>query len=134
MSSVLKFIYSDKVEIKAMSGLPVYLLNFKFEHKPEIVSNKQRVKEYIRYCDASFNRKFWNLIWLCYRKNFAPLLTNDMNTLQDFLELRPEMLTDKKRVAKIGATNDVGWGCAIRVGQMMFCHTILRHRLGDAYS
>jgi hypothetical protein len=47
MSSVLKFIYSEKVEIKAMTGLPVYLLNFKFEHKPEIVGNKQRVKEYI---------------------------------------------------------------------------------------
>jgi hypothetical protein len=39
-----------------------------------------------------------------------------MTELEDFLELRPEMLTNKKRVAKIGATTDVGWGCAIRVG------------------
>lgn len=36
ISSVTKFFSSGKVEIKAMSGLPVYLLNHKLEFKPDM--------------------------------------------------------------------------------------------------
>ena len=28
-------------------------------------------------------------------------------------------------------TNDIGWGCTIRVSQMMLCHAILRSKLGN---
>ena len=35
---------------------------------------------------------------------------------------------------KVGHTNDVGWGCCIRVAQMLTAHTILRHMMGDDYS
>lgn len=35
------------------------------------------------------------------------------------------------RNVKIGSSNDVGWGCTIRVAQMIFCHTMLRHRLNN---
>lgn len=32
---------------------------------------------------------------------------------------------------KIGLTNDIGWGCTIRVAQMLLAHSLLRHHLGD---
>jgi len=35
------------------------------------------------------------------------------------------------RSVKIGLTSDVGWGCTMRVAQMMFCHALLRHKLGS---
>ena len=41
------------------------------------------------------------------------------------------MQAPPKRQLKIGVTNDVGWGCTIRVGQMLLAHTILRHQLGE---
>ena len=34
-----------------------------------------------------------------------------------------------ERQLKIGINNDIGWGCAIRVAQMMLAHTLLRHQL-----
>lgn len=33
------------------------------------------------------------------------------------------------RQLKIGINNDIGWGCTIRVAQMMLAHTLLRHHL-----
>ena len=45
------------------------------------------------------------------------------------------MLSDlhesQQRELKIGYTNDVGWGCTIRVAQMLTAHAILRHLIGD---
>ena len=38
------------------------------------------------------------------------------------------------RELKIGYTNDIGWGCCIRVAQMLLAHAILRHSLGSGYS
>ena len=81
-----------------------------------------------------FKQKFGSLIWLTYRKNFKPLLADDLKLVETFLSIRPHMVADKKRVARVGSTSDVGWGCAIRVCQMLFSHTILRHTLGETYS
>jgi hypothetical protein len=36
MSSIGKFFSTGKVEIKGMTGLPVYLLNHKLEFKPDM--------------------------------------------------------------------------------------------------
>jgi hypothetical protein len=36
-----------------------------------------------------------------------------------------------KREFRYGFTNDSGWGCTIRVTQMLFSHAILRADLGD---
>ena len=45
--------------------------------------------------------------------------------------LLSEMKKPPTRQLKVGITNDVGWGCTIRVGQMLLAHTILRHQLGE---
>ena len=37
----------------------------------------------------------------------------------------------KERPLKVGISNDIGWGCTIRVGQMMLAHSLLRHVLHD---
>lgn len=39
--------------------------------------------------------------------------------------MRGKVLQGVKTV-RIGLTNDVGWGCAIRVAQMLICHAVLR--------
>ena len=31
----------------------------------------------------------------------------------------------------MGFTNDSGWGCTIRVSQMLLCHSIIRNELGN---
>lgn len=41
-----------------------------------------------------------------------------------------EIYRPKRKVIH-GHTNDSGWGCVIRVMQMMMCHSILRATLGD---
>ena len=39
--------------------------------------------------------------------------------------------SSKERPLKIGISNDIGWGCTIRVGQMMLAHSLLRHVLHE---
>jgi hypothetical protein len=54
VSNVFKFFYSEKVEIKQMSGLPVLLLHHKFEDRGELAKNTTRQKEYVKYCSDMF--------------------------------------------------------------------------------
>ena len=53
LSSISKFFSTGKVEIKGMSGLPVYLLNHKLEFKPDMKHSDRYEKDYIKYCDTS---------------------------------------------------------------------------------
>ena len=71
---------------------------------------------------------FFQLIWFCYRKDFKRLLANDVNEVEIFLTT---VKLAKDRVIKIGLTNDIGWGCTIRVGQMVLAHAIRRHFCKD---
>lgn len=52
---------------------------------------------------------FKKLIWLTYRKNFAPLLI------------------EKNKVANL--TTDAGWGCVIRCQQMLLANSLNKHFL-----
>lgn len=73
-----------------------------------------------------FQERFFATIWCCYRFNFSPLLVNDKESLQKAFEIkRPS------RNFHFGFTNDSGWGCTIRVTQMLFAHCLLRATLGD---
>lgn len=51
-----------------------------------------------------FNKDFSKLLWMTYRKGFAPLLI------------------EKNKVAKL--TSDAGWGCVIRCTQMLLANTL----------
>ena len=53
---------------------------------------------------ASFDEIFKNLIWISYKKNFAPLLI------------------EKNKVAHL--TSDAGWGCVIRCTQMLLANCL----------
>ena len=53
---------------------------------------------------AKFNKDFSKLLWITYRKGFAPLLV------------------EKNKVAKL--TTDAGWGCVIRCSQMLLANTL----------
>lgn len=51
-----------------------------------------------------FMKDFSKLLWITYRKGFAPLLI------------------EKNKVAKL--TSDAGWGCVIRCTQMLLANTL----------
>ena len=53
-----------------------------------------------------FKKKFHNLIWVSYRNDFRPLINTKKNK---------------------SYTSDVGWGCTIRVGQMLLLNTLKIH-------
>jgi hypothetical protein len=67
---------------------------------------------------------FKTLIWVCYRKNFTPLFINEEEELTNWLKSQHR---DIGRDLKIGHTTDTGWGCTIRVAQMMLSNTFMRH-------
>ncbi len=75
---------------------------------------------------TKFQEIFWSTIWCCYRSNIKPLLVNDAEGLQRAFEIR-----QPSRVVRLGFTNDSGWGCTIRVTQMLLAHTLLRNELGN---
>jgi len=90
-------------------------------------ASKHSIDTQIAQIAYSFEQKFWALLWFCYRREFRPLLQSDVEEVQIFLttigDNRPE------RQLKIGINNDIGWGCTIRVAQMMLSHALLRHHL-----
>lgn len=79
---------------------------------------------------AAFQQEFFTLLYFCYKRNFKPLLQRDMEQVETFLSLTC-LNENQKRQLKIGYTNDIGWGCTLRVAQMLIAHTILRHKLKD---
>lgn len=72
--------------------------------------------------------QFYSLIWLCYRKNFKPLFLGEEEVLSKWLN---SYKADIGRDLKIGHMTDTGWGCTIRVAQMMLSHTFLRHHFRE---
>lgn len=86
------------------------------------------MKKQIEEISLKFQVHFNSLIWLCYRKNFAPLFVGEEEYLTKWIKTLPK---DLGRDLKIGHTTDSGWGCTIRVAQMMLCHTFLRHHHKD---
>lgn len=57
-----------------------------------------------------------------------PLLVGEEEQLTKWLQAQPR---DIGRDLKIGQTTDSGWGCTIRVAQMMLSNTFMRHRFKD---
>ncbi len=53
-------------------------------------------------------------------------MANDYDELQIFLTTVNERSI---RQLKVGINNDIGWGCTLRVAQMMVAHTLFRHSL-----
>ena len=118
MQIILKFLQTDSVEITKESHLPIYLLHYHFKREQTVDKIAKSKKE--------FDERFWATIWCCYRQDFKPLLAYDQKSLQKAFDIK-----QPNRVVKLGFTNDSGWGCTIRVTQMLFCHTILKAELGS---
>ena len=74
---------------------------------------KSSTKEMLNSCSRKFESHFWALVWFCYRQQFKPLLQQDFEEVETLLS---QLKSPPKRQVKIGVTNDVGWGCTIRVG------------------
>ncbi|CAG9317304.1 unnamed protein product [Blepharisma stoltei] len=65
-----------------------------------------------RCLKKKFFDDFKKLIWVTYRSGFRPLQSREGGSVKSF-------------------TSDVGWGCTIRVGQMMLLNTLKRHLKGS---
>lgn len=65
--------------------------------------------EFSSLVENNFFSDFYKVIWVTYRSEFKPI---DLNDFQG-----------KRRVF----TSDVGWGCTVRVAQMLLLNTIKRH-------
>lgn len=115
---IMKFLQTDSIEITRESHLPIALFHYKF--------NRTKDEDGIKRVKKEFQERFWSTIWCCYRKNFTPLLAEDRSGLK-----RAFAIKQPDRVVRLGYTNDIGWGCTIRVSQMMLCHSILRAKLGS---
>eukprot|EP00347_Sterkiella_histriomuscorum_P008343 403345460 len=63
------------------------------------------------------------------QKNFLPLLTENKYISDSVMQKRPN-----ENFNKVFTTTDVGWGCTIRVGQMMICQALMRHLIGLDHS
>jgi len=116
--NIKKFFETESIEITRESHLPINLFHYRFTRPSK--------QEHIKKAKHSFQEKFWSTIWCCYRQNFHPLLSADEVELNKAYQIRPWT-----RKITLGFDNDSGWGCTIRVTQMMMCHSILRATLGD---
>ena len=72
---MVKFFVTEKVEIKTEANLPIFLLNKKYPEK--LIFNGDDLKKQIEEISLNFQKHFNSLIWLCYRKNFAPLFVGE---------------------------------------------------------
>lgn len=115
INSFLKYFQSEVVDIQSDKHLPIALLHHHFAKGTRIERTR-----------LEFQQKFFALVWSCYRRNFSPLLLTDLDSLE-----RMFMVRDFDRQIKIGMTTDVGWGCTIRVFQMLLCNSVLKLHLGD---
>ena len=118
---MFKMFSSDKVvEISKESHLPIILLHKKFSLPASsaamtttqwlLSSSDSRIKP-VR---DTFQKAFWTLLYFCYTQNFKPLLQTDMEQVETFLSLT-QLHESQQRQVKIGYTNDIGWGCTLRV-------------------
>ena len=120
---------SDKVvEISRPEHLPISLLHTCFNVAQS--SAARSINDRLKEVRNRFERAFYSLIYFSYRQDFAPLLQRDLEQLEAFLCL-DDLHEAQLREIKVGHTNDIGWGCTIRVAQMLTSHAILRHMLDD---
>lgn len=115
---LIKFFQTDSVSMSKEQHFPLYLFHYRFD--------QVKTLDMIARSKREFHEKFWSTIWCCYRQNFSPLLIHDQRALNDAIRIRRPA-----KKFKIGHTNDTGWGCTIRVSQMMLCHAIMRAELGN---
>jgi hypothetical protein len=57
-----------------------------------------------------FERRFDNIILVTYRKNFRPLLTEDIC----IMEYVDRTYANPEKLKQIRTTTDANWGCTIR--------------------
>ena len=84
-SNFTKFIFTDKVEIKKPSQLPVYLLHRSFNAPNKKVASREHYENEIRKRSNEFNRNFFQLLWFCYRRDFNRILEHDVTEVELFL-------------------------------------------------
>jgi DNA replication protein DnaD len=84
----VKFFVTEKVEIKNENNLPIFLLNKRYPEKAIYPKDKNFHKQ-IEDVDTKFQVHFNSLIWLCYRRNFQPLLVGEEEQLVKWLKSLP---------------------------------------------
>lgn len=100
-------------QLSSESQLQIMLINTKFQIDKHL-SPDIKISDRMQACilgknysnQALYKQAFSNLIWLTYRRNFAPLLV------------------EKNHVPKL--TTDSGWGCVIRCTQMLIANCLRR--------
>lgn len=93
----------EKVEF-SVNAVPIIMLAKSYQINDEIKDDVQ----------LEFARDFRKIIWVTYRYGFKPL----------------ERIVDNNVIAY---SSDTGWGCTIRVGQMMLMRTLQIHFNTDKY-
>lgn len=82
-----------------MDSLPAYLLGMLYHSEAQLSMSS----------GENFQINFQNIPWLTYRTGFRPIYS-----------------VNEKTGTMTEITSDVGWGCTIRVGQMMLLTTLKR--------
>ena len=96
----------------------IKLLEFK-EDGPAV---KLFDKEYYHYMKSEFENDFTKIIWFTYKKKFRELLKR-----KDFLK----QISNDQRIEQVSSNNlqsDNGWGCMIRVSQMILARVLYCHK------
>ena len=117
LKNFMKLISADSLQVTKESHLPVVLFHHRY-------AKTVRVEE-IAMARMEIQDRFQSTIWSCYRKKFRPLLSNDQRGIEEL------NLIHRCKNLKIGQTTDSGWGCTIRVFQMLLCHSFTRHQVGE---
>lgn len=93
----MKFNFNPSSSVSFSEGEEIHILGYKIVFKPK---NQKESKTHF------FLNIFQNIIWMTYRKNFPPLLPEFFDS--DYI-------------------SDAGWGCMLRVAQMMLAEALKRH-------